>query len=329
MPLPASEAELVHSLLAAWALPAPLELERVLGGATNRVYRIASNGELAFLRVYKRADPALAAREHALIAHARIQGVPVAPPLAARNGETVVQTDGGVCALYRPATGEQLTGLQLSTAHAHGAGACLARLHDALSTLPDAGYLRWTSSWDGAAWIERLNVVERALLEHGLQDETDRWALERLRAQRAWLAQPECMHTYEPRYPAQVVHGDYQDANLFFQGTEVSAVIDWEQGAFLPRAYEIARACWFMFRLEPQRTGSFLAGYREQTAPGAALQDAELEDGALAWGSFADHHVWPQEEVYLHGNDAARRYLPHAPFRPFRDAWAALQGARS
>jgi hypothetical protein len=33
--------------------------------------------------------------------------------------------------------------------------------------------------------------------------------------------------------------------------------------------------------------------------------------------------------VYLHGNDAARRYIPHAPFRPFLDAWAALQGTRS
>jgi hypothetical protein len=28
------------------------------------------------------------------------------------------------------------------------------------------------------------------------------------------------------------------------------------------------------------------------------------------------------EEVYLHGNDAARRYIPHAPFRPFERVWA-------
>ncbi len=33
------------------------------------------------------------------------------------------------------------------------------------------------------------------------------------------------------------------------------------------------------------------------------------------------------EEVYLNGNDAARRYIPHAPFRPFRDAWAELARA--
>jgi homoserine kinase type II len=124
-----------------------------------------------------------------------------------------------------------------------------------------------------------------------------------------------------------VVHGDYQDANLFFLASDVSAVIDWEQAAFMPRGYEIARAVWFLFRLEPERTASFLAGYRQHTAPGAALQEAELEDGARAWGAFADHHVWPQEEVYLNGNDAARRYIPHAPFRPFGALWAELRAA--
>lgn len=326
MTLPAAEASFVQSLLEAWSLPAPSELQRTEGGATNRVYRVTSGGRVAFLRVYRRAERALAAREHALIAHARAHGVPAVGLLPARSGDTVVERDGAVCALYEPARGVQLPGSALGVEHAHGAGACLGHLHRALLPLQDAGYLRWTLSWDGAAWVERLNVVERALLARGELDETDRWALERLRAQRSWLAQPECEHVYQPRCLGQVVHGDYQDANLFFEGTAVSAVIDWEQAAFMPRGYEIARACWFMFRLEPARTGHFLAGYREQDAAHAPLPVAELADGARAWGCFADHHVWPLEESYLNGNPAARRYIPHAPFRPFRAAWAELEG---
>jgi hypothetical protein len=47
---------------------------------------------------------------------------------------------------------------------------------------------------------------------------------------------------------------------------------------------------------------------------------AELEDGALAWGTFSDHHLWPLEEVYLHGNARARRYI--RPFVPFEQAWS-------
>jgi homoserine kinase type II len=109
--------------------------------------------------------------------------------------------------------------------------------------------------------------------------------------------------------------------NLFFCEGRVSAVIDWEQAAFMPRGFEVARACSFLFRLEPERTREFLRAYHAANP----LDDAELVDGARAWGCFADHHIWPIEEAYLHGNDAARHFIPHAPFRPSREAWGELE----
>jgi homoserine kinase type II len=321
---PPDEAALLRTLLEAWPLGELLGLERVTGGATHRVYRVESAGGIAFLRVYKRADRALAEREHALIAHVRRQGLPAVALHLARSGSTVVERAGCVCALYEPARGEQRRGAELNDEQARSAGAVLGQIHRALAPLQDEGYLRWTLHWDGAAWIERLNVVERAILalpSCAESAESDRWALEGLRAQRAWLAHPECLHSYRPRALAQAVHGDYQDANLFFEGDQVSGVIDWEQAAFMPRGYELARAAWFLFRLAPQRTLQLFAGYRSEHP----LDAAALEDGARAWGCFADHHVWPLEEVYLNGNPAARRYIPHAPFRPFQQVWAELQ----
>jgi Ser/Thr protein kinase RdoA (MazF antagonist) len=322
--LPPEEGALVRSLLQAWSLGELRGLERVTGGATNRVYRVESAGGSAFLRVYKRAERALAEREHALIAHVRQQGLPAVALHVSRSGSTVVEHAGCVCALYEPAPGVQLRGADLDDAQASSAGALLGRIHRALAPLQDNGYLRWTLHWDGAAWVERLNVVERAILaQPGERTEGDRWALERLRAQRAWLAHPDCLHSYRPRALAQAVHGDYQDANLFFDGDRVSAVIDWEQAAFMPPAYELARAAWFMFRLEPRRTLQLFAGYGSENP----LDPVALEDGAHAWGCFADHHVWPLEEVYLNGNAAARRYIPHAPFRPFQQLWSELGAA--
>jgi len=161
-----------------------------------------------------------------------------------------------------------------------------------------------------------LNVVERAILGCGSNNEGDAVALARVRAQRAWLASPEARHHYSPRFAPQLVHGDYQDANLFFVAHAVSGVVDWEQAAFMPRAYEAVRACAFMFRLEPARTQAFIAAYREQSD----LPEAELEDGARAWGTFSDHHVFPVEETYLHGNAHTRRYI--RPFEPFDQAWS-------
>jgi len=320
MTLPLQEALRIQALLEAWPLGSGARVERVLGGATNHVYRIETARSVAFLRVYKRADRQLAEREHALIAHVRAQGLPASAPIAARSGSTVVEHAGSVCALYEPARGQQLRGADLSAAQARAAGEFLAQLHHALLPLPDVGYLRWTLRWDGLEWRQRLDHVERSLLQRGLRDETDRYALQRLRAQRDWLAQPNCVHTYQPHSAAQVVHGDYQDANLFFEGDHVSALIDWEQAAFMPRAYELVRACWFLFRLRPEATLELLGAYQ-----GASdLSPAELEDGARAWGCFADHHVWPLEELYLHGNEAARRYIPHSPFQPFAEAWGRL-----
>jgi homoserine kinase type II len=309
-----------RQLLDAWNLGQVTSIQRQLGGATNRVYRVQAGASVCFLRIYRRADPLLAEREHSLIAHARRHGVPTVAPLPARSGSTVVQVDGAVCALYEAALGTQLSNGELGSCEAIAAARCLGHLHRALQPLPDVGYVRWQIAWDGPEWIERLGVVERALSRHGLRDDTDRWALERLRAQRQWLDHPDCVHAYEPRSSRQVVHGDYQATNLFFREGSVSAVIDWDQAAFMPRGFEVARACSFLFRLEPELTLEFLRAYQAANP----LQEAEFEDGARAWGCFADHHIWPIEEAYLHGIHAARRFIPHAPFRPSREAWEKL-----
>lgn len=314
------EHEQCRALLAAWPLGEVTRIERQLGGATNRVYRVQASTGVSFLRIYRRAERALAEREHALIAHARRGGVPTVALLPARFGSSVVEMDGVVCALYEAAPGTQFPNGALGHAEATAAAACLGHLHQALLPLPDAGYLRWQLAWDGPEWIERLNVVERALSLRPVLDDTDRWALERLQAQRQWLGHPDCAHSYEPRSTRQVVHGDYQAMNLFFRDGRVSAVIDWEQAAFMPRGFEVARACSLLFRLEPGPTRAFLRAY----AAANPLEDRELEDGARAWGCFADHHVWAIEEAYLRGNDAARRHIPHTPFRPFRQAWGEL-----
>src|SRR3954468_710905 len=66
----------LYELLAAWSLGDLQRVERATGGATHRVYRVESERGVAFLRVYKRPDRALVAREHALITRVRQHGIP-------------------------------------------------------------------------------------------------------------------------------------------------------------------------------------------------------------------------------------------------------------
>ena len=289
----------------------------VVEGATNQVCRVECLDRVVFLRIYKRHDRAMALREHSLIRHVRGRGLAAPLPIPALSGDTVVEIAGRLAALYEAAPGVQLEPGAMTLAQARSSGHALAQLHRATAGLPDVGYTERTFAWDGPQWVERLNLVEQAIRARGNGNTADAWALRRLDAQRGWLRRPECPHSGFPRFPRQVVHGDYHDANLFFEADRVSAIIDWEQAAFLPRAYEVVRACFFMFRLEPRLTQAFLAAYRTSSE----LGDAELADGAASWGCYADHHVWPLEEVYLHGNERARRFIPHAPFLPFAEAW--------
>ncbi len=307
----------LSEMLEAWPLQDIVAVTEVTEGATNEVHRVECRGRIVFLRIYKRHDRDMAMREHALIHHVHGRGLPAPLPLVALSGETLVSCAGKLAALYESAQGAQLEPGAIALEQAHSAGDMLARLHAAMAALPDVGYTPRTFAWDGPEWVERLNTIERAIRARGDGSRADVWALRRTLEQRDWLRQPQCPHRGVPRFPPQVVHGDYQDANLFFDAERVSAIIDWEQAAFLPRAYEVVRACFFMFRFMPRLTQAFLAAYRMVSG----LGEAELADGAASWGCYADHHVWPLEEVYLHGNDRARRFIPQAPFRPFAEAW--------
>ncbi|HKO95077.1 MAG TPA: phosphotransferase [Polyangiaceae bacterium] len=314
-----SESQL-RALLGAWSLGQVVSVTRAEGGATNLVYRVEAGSGVTFLRIYRRADRNTALREHALIEHAQARGIPAPLPIASTSGETVVEHGGQRCALYQPARGVQLSAVDLSAEQARSAGVALAKLHRATEQLPDVGYVRWGLAWDGAAWVERLVQVEQALLAAGVADETDEWALSRVREQQGWLRDPACAQAYAPRFPAQVTHGDYQPANWFFEGADFSAIIDWEQGAFMPRAYEVARAAGFLVAGGSAFAGAFVAAYVAHSG----IEPAELEDGARAWACFSDHHVWAVEEAYLHGNAAARRYIPRRPFRPFFSVWSEV-----
>jgi len=317
-----SEASL-RAVLDCWSLGQLVSVARATGGATNLVYRVEASSGVCFLRVYRRADRPTALREHALIEHVCARGIPAPLPLESRSGETVLDGAGQLCALYSAARGVQLGAAELSREQVSSAGKALARLHAATRELADVGYVRWNLAWDGPAWVERLVRVEQALLTAGIADATDEWALRRLREQRRWLQEPACAQAYAPSFPAQVTHGDYQPANWFFEGPVFSGIIDWEQAAFMPRAYEVARAAGFLFAGGSTLASVFLAAYVAESG----IEPAELWDGARAWACFSDHHVWALEEAYLHGNAAARRYIPQLPFRPFLAVWSEISDA--
>jgi homoserine kinase type II len=317
---PSEHAGTAHELAERWFAASVDAPRPVTAGATNATFELeVSSGDRFYLRRYRRPGRDAVLREHALIQHVRSRGIPAPQPLE-RDGVTVFEAaDGAAWAVFEAASGSQLAHAGLSSAHVERAGQLLARLHLATATASLGGYARRVLAWDGPAWLARLERIRAAILQLPQSDETDRWARERVERQRQWLANTACAHAYRPAAPDQILHGDYQLSNLFFTGLDVTGVIDWETSMCLPRAYELVRTCFFLCEMRPDLCAALVSGYRAVTP----LSASELDDGAAAWGVFADHHVWPLEETYLHHNRAAARFIWHRPFRPFAQEWRA------
>ena len=305
-------------VLADWGL-ANTQVEQVTGGATNETWRVTDGNAVAFLRKYRTTDLVAVQREHHIIEVVADRGVLTPRPLQSTDGHTVIESGDGLFALFEAAKGQQLEPRSLTPAHASHAGQFLADLHQTTAPLPTDGLRSWNLNWETADWANRVRATAQHI-PHDSGRSVDRWAYQRSIEQAAWLDDAGCVHSYTPEFDRQVIHGDFQHANLFFDGDSVSAVIDWDTAAAMCRGFESVRACSFMFQLEPARTSAFVAAYRSKQQ----LSPAELSDGAKAWGCFADHHVWAIEERYLNGNAAAERFIPERPFSPFRQAWDAL-----
>jgi aminoglycoside phosphotransferase (APT) family kinase protein len=141
-----------------------------------------------------------------------------------------------------------------------------------------------------------------------------------LEGQKRWLStQPD--HSPPAHLAAQVIHGDYHDANVLFTGDRLVGVLDWEKAGGGDPAAEVVRAVHLSFDLAPKQTSAFVSGYRSRRE----LSDTELDDGAFRYGYGRDRSVWLFKELYLQGNERLRALVNPRPFQPFSALWKDLR----
>ena len=297
-------------------------------GATNQVYQLQALDETSkptyFLRRYKTADLAKIHREHRYISEVASKLAFVPSPIEGRNRSTVLTVDKQHFALFPAARGQLVAQSELSAVHAFEAGVAMAKLHQVMERGQVDGLPEITLAWTKGDWVKRLDDVIEALKANEKDDnaELDSWALKRATQQRAYLAGDSSLHHYEPVTRKIPVHGDFHHFNVFFdECAKVSGVIDWDLLQLMPPSYDIVRACHYMFQLDIGKSAAFINGYFTYRH----LTREELNDGAKAWGIYADHHVWALEEAYLHGNCSAKKFIPQCDFAPFLSQWMPVE----
>ncbi len=307
-------------IVAEWQLGPPQQIVIPDSGTVNTIVKVTLDGREYFLRAYRHPDRA--PREHEVIAHARAHNFPAVAPVPLPRGDTLLDRDGQCYALFPHAAGRQCLRNALTAAEITAMGANLAALHHALRSFSAAAPRRVIIHCDRAATLAGIMRLETAISSRDGSDPIDRIALAQLKTRHDWLKGQPAETTIDPALlDEQLVHGDYQETNLFFRDNRVCAVIDWDQAHRASRAWEIIRVLDFVYGFRPEPCSLFLAAYR---ATQQFTLD-ELDRAATAYSLNQAHNLWVYEAYYLEGNERVRQFIKPGGFVPPAERWGQLR----
>lgn len=300
-----------------WDIPRLASIRRAESGTMNETWLLEWPDGRAVLRRHRRSVRAEIEFEHRVLRHARSGGVACPAVLPTGRGAALVEEGGRFYSLYTWAPGSQLPRGGLGGAHARSMGLTLARIHLVLADLPG-----------GPEAHDPLSPVEQTLerigtllhLARGRPDQARLHVIvEGLEARWRWLRAHPLPAPTQQTATAQLIHGDYQDANVFFERGEVSCVIDWDKARREVPARELVRAMDHGLGMEPLLCRAFLTGYRRLLP----MPLNQLEEAADRFTHQQAHSLWLTEQILLHDNDRAARLMGNQPFVPFSQRWRA------
>jgi homoserine kinase type II len=315
----------LDELCQVWNLAPPLETRKPATGTIHQTLLIETASGNYVLRTYRYPceERWRVEAEHALITYACSQQLPAIAPLPLSNGETILEHEGHIHAVFPFAPGYQTRRGLMKAGEIAAMGTFLAQMHRALQAYPqDRTALRFFSI-DHEATLTKIAEIEAAMLARPQRDDSYTH-LTRLRQRKAWLetTQPPDEAAFA-QLEQQVIHGDYQETNLFFVEDAVSAVIDWDQAYPAPRAWEVVRTLHYVFQLDPAPCHLFLEAYRRELP----LSVQELDIAATIYSWIRTHDMWLYEEYYLRDNARVYPFFSEKDFTPLIERWNTLQYA--
>ncbi|MCX5055653.1 phosphotransferase [Streptomyces sp. NBC_00201] len=305
------------ALLPQYSAGRAVACEPVDQGLLNRGYRLCTTRGRYFLKHHfdpETADPAAIARQHRATQRLADLGVPVAPPLADRDGRTVAVVGGHAYALHPWIDGRHRHGGQLSTGQCARLGALLGVVHASLERVMPV-HARAGTEPDAADPADTFTLIDDLLgrvCRHRPADSFDELARHRLLERRALLEQ------HADRRPTRGssvgwVHGDFHPFNLLYRGDAPAAIVDWDRLGLRPRAEEAVRAAAIFFvrpvgTLDLPKVRAYARAYR-RTA-GATPSELTAAVHRVWWERLND--FWMLRWHYERGDTRADPQFPAA-----------------
>jgi|GEM_PF-2125314 len=313
-------------------LGASPRVSRPEGGTMNDTWLVGetSGGRACHvLRRHRFAARSLVEAEHAVMTAARGAGVPVPAVWPTDTGGAILGYEDRWWTLYAFAPGVQVPRPSLHDGHARAMGVALGELHLALAgvdpeVVPTPAPRRRPTAEELLNEISALRQLIADRAGAGVLTPEDRWADEELAGHARWigehgLPEPEPV----PEQEIQVLHGDYQESNLFFDSavrpTRITSVIDWDKAELGARGFEVVRCLKLSLGFDPDLSRAFLTGYRTV----AELTGEQLKRSVGNEHARSLRGLWLPQMIYRHGEDRLRRFLAPGGFSTVAERWPA------
>jgi homoserine kinase type II len=239
--------------LSNYDLGRPLTLKGISEGVENSNYRLTTERGRFILTLYeKRVSPDDLPFFLDLMDHLAAKGVPCPTPVHGRDGRALRALCGRPAALVSFLDGSSPR--RLHAGHCGALGRALAKLH--LAGADFAGHRPNALSVGG--WRPLLDACREGAdgVQHGLEQELER---ELVDLERHWPSD----------LPHGVIHADLFPDNVFFEGQELTGIIDFYFACFDIVAYDLA-ICLNAWCFEPDgafnitKARQMLAAYRAE-----------------------------------------------------------------
>lgn len=294
----------IPAVLSRFGLGPATLIAPVAGGSLNWNYRVTTAEGPWFLRRYRDNLPTeRIAGEHELIAWAAARGVPTPGPVSSLAHHTIDEQGEARWAVFPWVPGAVQPRGTLTAPQARALGETHGRVQATLARHPSSHGAPREKRWDLEASRAHIRLLIAAANRRGEPE----WVIDGLIRQAELMNEWEVMPAaYFAGLPCQLLHGDFHDQQVIWQGDRIAAVIDWEIWHTDPRAWEVLRALAYSRLLDSPLLADYLAGYREHVA----LTERECRLGLRLWWQLRVLGLWAWSAYLLEGNDRVKEFLP-------------------
>jgi len=294
--------ESIGQLADAFAIGAVSSWNTIEAGTINSNFAIQAGDTRYFLRINEGKSEKDVLYEAELIAAIAERGVPTPVPIRSPSGQPFVLFEGKWVSLFPWVVGGHRELGEVSASDAREVGIALASMHQAALPLVD-------SMWRVGIYTFS-DIVDRFRGFEGSEDHELAPAIVEIASEIKWLVDQSSRRADAP---VGIIHGDLFRDNVMFDGSRLTALIDFEQASTGSLVYDLAvclNAWCFTDRIQHELAHALVDGYQSVRPLAQSERTALSIETRAAAMRFAVTRI---TDVYLAGLAIAgkdfRRYV--------------------